>query len=83
MATLKTLVLEFFMLCFLVSDKALCTMFDDCSLNQEDCPHCTSGEKECLQLENECFINGICEGILIDEVIKSYTFKKNKYARNR
>ncbi len=41
----------------------------DCKeLSTQTCPDCLSGQRECEKLENQCWINGLCQGRLIEEV---------------
>ena len=54
---------------YLFSDDALCTMFSGCEISHENCPHCLSGQKSCPPRENQCWVNGICEGILVNLVL--------------
>jgi hypothetical protein len=49
--------------------QGLCTAMSECKeLSNQTCPDCLSGQKECENLENQCWINGLCKGRLIEEV---------------
>ncbi len=59
----------------IISGQSLCTAMSECNeLNTEDCPECLSGQRECDKLDNQCWINGLCQGSLIKEVYYSITY---------
>jgi hypothetical protein len=54
---------------YIISGQSLCTAMSECNeLNTEDCPECLSGQRECDKQDNQCWINGLCQGRLIKEV---------------
>ena len=67
-ANLKRALTTFVLFFILIAEKALCTTYDDCTLDLESCPHCLSGVKESVA-ETQCWIQGLCQGTLLYEVL--------------